>query len=71
MWVTILNIDRSSNNFMKGTGTLWNGFKDGEKKNQEQENINLRLTRVKEFYDDMESVSEEHNIEYEENDPED
>ena len=71
MWVTILNIDRSSNNFMKGTGTLWNGFKDGEKKNQEQENINKRLTRVMEFYDDMESVSEEHNIEYEENDPED
>lgn len=71
MWVTILNIDRSSNNFMKGTGTLWNGFTDGEKKNQEQENITRRLNRVREFYDDKDGVSDEYHIDYTENEPED
>lgn len=64
MWVNILNIDRSSGNFMKGTATLWNGFTAADQKNQEQENIRKRLNRVKEFYQDKDRVSNDHNIEY-------
>ena len=70
MWVNILNIDRSSDNFMKGTATLWSDFTSANQKNQEQENIRSRLNRVKEFYEDKEGVSDEYNIEYEENEPE-
>ena len=70
MWVNILNIDRISENFMKGTATLWYNFTSGNQKNQEQENIRLRLNRVKEFYGDKEGTTDEYNIEYEENEPE-
>lgn len=64
MWVNILNIDRSSDNFMKGTATLWNGFTAANQKNQEQENIRMRLDRVKEFYQNKGEVSNQHRIEY-------
>ena len=70
MWVDILNIDRCSHNFMKGKNTLFNDFTDGDKKNQEQENIRRRLTRVREFYNDKNHVSTHYHIEYEENDTE-
>jgi hypothetical protein len=50
MWVKILNTDRISSDFMKGTQTLWFDFKDGDKKNQEYENIKKRLVRVREFH---------------------
>jgi len=70
MWVNILNIDRSSENFMKGTGSLWYNFTPANQKNQEQENIRARLDRIKEFYEDKDSISDEFNVEYVENDPE-
>ncbi len=70
MWVNILNIDRSSENFMKGTGTLWYDFTPANQKNQEQENIRMRLNRVKEFYEDKEADSVDGRVEYEENEPE-
>lgn len=64
MWINILNINRFSDNFMKGTKTLWNGFTDGDKKNQEVENLEKRYNRVKEFYEDKVNVSREYNIKY-------
>lgn len=70
MWVDILNIDRCSHNFMKGKNTLFNDFTDGDKKNQEQENIRKRLARVKEFYNNKQDISNLYRIEYEENDSE-
>ena len=73
MWVNILNIDRSSENFMKGTGSLWYNFTPANQKNQEQENIRARLDRIKEFYEDKEGaavLADEFNVEYVENDPE-
>ena len=70
MWVNILNIDRSSDNFMKGTATLWSDFTSANQKNQEQENIRSRLNRVKEFYEDKEGTTDEYSIEYDENEPE-
>tara|TARA_B100000579_G_scaffold67417_1_gene50500 strand:- start:7953 stop:9122 length:1170 start_codon:yes stop_codon:yes gene_type:complete len=70
MWANILNIDRSSENFMKGTGSLWYNFTPANQKNQEQENIRARLDRIKEFYEDKDSISDEFNVEYVENEPE-
>lgn len=70
MWIDILNIDRCSDNFMKGKNTLFNDFTDGDRKNQEQENIRKRLARVKEFYEDKETVSNNYRIDYQENVPE-
>ncbi len=67
MWVNILNINRSSENFMKGKNTLWNGFTDANKKNQEEENIRMRLNRVKEFYSNKQETSDKYHIEYNEN----
>lgn len=51
-WVEILNIDRCSDDFMKGTKTIWNTMSGGNKSNQEEGNIKARLTRVDEFYFD-------------------
>ena len=70
MWVNILNIDRSSENFMKGAASLWNGFTPADRKNQEQENIRKRLDRVKEFYGDKVGCGGQYHIEYTENEPE-
>ena len=67
MWVNILNINRSSDNFMKEKNTLWNGFTDANKKNQEEENIRMRLNRVKEFYSNKQETSDNYHIEYNEN----
>lgn len=67
MWVNILNINRSSDNFMKEKNTLWNDFTDANKKNQEEENIRMRLNRVKEFYSNKEETSTNYHIEYNEN----
>ena len=64
MWTDILNIDRCSQDFMKGTQTLYNTFTDGDKKNQEVSNINKRLERVIEFYNDKEIISQRYHIEY-------
>lgn len=67
MWVNILNINRASDNFMKETNTLWNGFTDANKKNQEEENIRNRLNRVKEFYANKQETASKYHIEYNEN----
>ena len=67
MWVNILNINRSSDNFMKEKNTLWNGFTDANRKNQEEENIRMRLNRVKEFYSNKQETSDNYHIEYNEN----
>ena len=67
MWVNILNINRASDNFMKETNTLWNGFTDANKKNQEEENIRMRLNRVKEFYSNKQETASKYHIEYNEN----
>jgi len=65
MWVNILNIDRSSNNFMMGKQTLWMmDFTDGDRKNQEVSNISKRLERVVQFYNDKVDVSARYGIEY-------
>ncbi len=67
MWVNILNINRSSDNFMKEKNTLWNGFTDANRKNQEEENIRMRLNRVKQFYSNKQETSDNYHIEYNEN----
>lgn len=67
MWVNILNINRSSDNFMKETYTLWNGLTEANKKNQEEENIRMRLNRVKEFYSNKQETASKYHIEYNEN----
>ena len=67
MWVNILNINRASDNFMKETNTLWNGFTDSNRKNQEEENIRMRLNRVKEFYSNKQETASKYHIEYNEN----
>ena len=64
MWIEILNINRFSDNFMKGKKTIWNGFTDGDRKNQEVENIEMRYSRVKEFYENKVGVSSSLHIEY-------
>ena len=67
MWVNILNIDRRSDNFMKGTVTLWSaqgGFTAGDQKNQEKKNILKRLDRVKEFYNNKRETARVHHIEF-------
>jgi hypothetical protein len=64
MWVNILNIDRRSDNFMKGTATLWMGFTAGDQKNQEKKNILKRIERVKEFYENKEETARVHHIEF-------
>ena len=64
MWINILNINRFSDNFMKGKKTLWNEFSDGDRKNQEKENLETRYNRIKEFYEDKVNVSRELRIEY-------
>lgn len=67
MWVNILNINRSSDNFMKETYTLWTGLTEANKKNQEEENIRTRLNRVKEFYANKQETASKYHIEYNEN----
>jgi len=64
MWINILNIDRNSDDFMKGTQTLWNGFVDADKKNQEKSNIETRLKRIRDFYIDREAIKAAHHIEF-------
>ena len=64
MWINILNINRFSDNFMKGKKTLWNEFSDGDRKNQEKDNLEARYNRIKEFYEDKINVSRELRIEY-------
>ena len=64
MWANILNIDRASQNFMKGKQSLYFGFTDGDKKNQELSNINKRLERIIEFYNDKVTITNRYHIEY-------
>tara|TARA_Y100000389_G_scaffold178316_1_gene191382 strand:+ start:9321 stop:10508 length:1188 start_codon:yes stop_codon:yes gene_type:complete len=64
MWADILNIDRASTNFMKKNYTLYNTFTDGDKKNQEENNIIKRLERIIEFYNDKETISQRYHIEF-------
>ena len=64
MWADILNINRSSDNFMKGSYTLYNFLNEGDKKNQEISNIDKRLERIILFYNDKQTISNQYNIEY-------
>jgi hypothetical protein len=64
MWVNILNIERCSENFMKGKSTLWNELADADRRNQEESNIEARLDRVRGFYNDKGGTSEELRIVY-------
>lgn len=66
MWVNILNINRKSDNFMKGSQSLYNGLTKADKGNQETNNIKERLNRIRSFYNDKENISNTFNIEYEE-----
>jgi len=68
MWVNILNIDRKSDNFMKGKATLYNGFTGADKANQETDNIDKRLERILSFYGNKSIITQAHQIEY--NEPE-
>ena len=52
---------------MKETYTLWNGLTEANKKNQEEENIRMRLNRVKEFYSNKQETASKYHIEYNEN----
>jgi len=69
MWVNILNIHRKSDNFMKGTQTLYTGFTGADKGNQEISNIDKRLERIISFYDDKSTITQAHQIEYNEPEP--
>ena len=64
MWINILNINRFSDNFMKGKKYLWKGLSDGDSSNQEKKNLETRYNRIKEFYEDKVNVSRELRIEY-------
>ena len=65
MWGKLITMDRISENFMySGLQTLWNGFVDADKKNQEQTNIAKRLIRCIEFYRDMDDVSKNIGVQY-------
>jgi hypothetical protein len=66
MWVNILNINRKSDNFMKGSQSLYNGLAKADKGNQEKNNIEVRLNRIRSFNNDKENISNTFNIEYEE-----
>ena len=64
MWADILNINRSSDNFMKGAYTLYTGLTDGDKKNQEKSNIDERMKRIILFYNNKQTISNQYHIDY-------
>ena len=63
MWISIINIDRISDNFMKGTKTLWNGMRNQDRQNTYAECIRKRVERIKEFYRNREQSMSIYRIE--------
>lgn len=63
MWVDIINIDRASINFMKGSKTLWNGMRSQDRQNTSSECIRKRVNRIKEFYRDRDTAITTYTIE--------
>ena len=61
MWVNIINIIKISYDFMD---TIWNGLKKGEKQNSTKEGLNKRLNRIRNFYNDKNTIAREHGIKY-------
>ena len=61
MWSNIINITRASDDFMN---TIWNGLKKGDKQNTTKTGIEVRLKRMKDFYNNKNTISNEHGIKY-------
>tara|TARA_B100000745_G_scaffold284696_1_gene219507 strand:- start:344 stop:1495 length:1152 start_codon:yes stop_codon:yes gene_type:complete len=61
MWSNIINITRVSDDFMN---TVWNGLKKGDKQNTTKIGIQVRLKRMKDFYNNKNTISNEHGIKY-------
>ena len=61
MWSNIINITRASDDFMN---TVWNGLKKGDKQNTTKTGIEVRLKRMKDFYNNKNTISNEHGIKY-------
>ena len=61
MWVDIINIMKTSYNFMD---TIWNGLSKGDQRNCTKSGLTKRLERIREFYNDKEEVSKEYGIKY-------
>ena len=65
MWIDIINMDRRSPNFMKGSKSLWNGMSSSDKQNTFEDSFRARLARVREFYENQEAKIKELSIEVE------
>ena len=61
MWINIINIMKSSYNFMD---TIWNGLKKGDQRNCTKSGLTNRLERIKDFYNDKATISREHGIKF-------
>jgi len=61
MWVDIINIMKTSYNFMD---TIWNGLSKGDQRNCTKSGLTKRLERIREFYNDKATISREHGIKY-------
>jgi len=64
IWIDYFILSRHNPNFSKGTCSIYNNLTKANKQNNSEENIRVRLNRVKEFYRDKEGTAEEHGIVY-------
>jgi hypothetical protein len=64
IWIDYFILSRHNPNFSTGTCSIYNNLTKANKQNNSEENIRVRLNRVKEFYRDKEGTAEEHGIVY-------
>jgi len=64
IWIDYFILSRHNPNFSTGTCSIYNNLTKANKQNNSEENIRVRLNRVKEFYRDKERTAEEHGIVY-------
>ena len=64
-WVEIMQIERQSANFMyKGTKTMWNGMRSGNRQNTNASSVKIRVERVNQFYENKQDIASEYRIRY-------
>jgi len=63
-WVYIINISRNSENFIKGSQTLYNGMNKASKQNTTNEAIESRLNRINDFYRNQNDFTTTYGIEW-------
>ena len=64
IWIDYFILSRNNINFSTGICSIYNNLTKANKQNNSEENIRVRLNRVKEFYRDKVITSKEHGIVY-------